>query len=150
MKINVICLINRHDAGNLPSTEEGLSNWCQTIWAEKEERLRLFYKDRKFVDSTRIEEVFTSQLEAELKAKCARHRKTLQILYILAIFYFILIPVVVVWLIYKFAIARYCVVIQVPLYIIMSYKLEGFEMFQIDYYNRYFNKKRSISNRKQL
>ena len=96
MKINVICLINRHDAVNLPSTEEGLSNyWCQTIWAEKKERLRLFYKDRKFVDSTYNEEVLTSQLEEERKAKCTRHRKT-QILYKLAIFYFIFIPVVVV------------------------------------------------------
>ena len=85
MKINVICLINRHDAANLPSTEEGLTNWCQTIRAEKEERLRLFYKDRKFVDSTRNEEVLTSQLEEELKTKCARSRKT-QILYKLAIF----------------------------------------------------------------
>ena len=137
--------MNRHDAANLPSTEESLNNWCQNIWAEKEERLKLFYKDRKFDDSTQNDGGLKGQREAELKANCARYRKA-QILYKLAIFYFILIPVVAVWLIYKFTIAKYCVVIHVPFFIIMTYKLEGFEMFQIDYYNRYFNMKRSISN----
>ena len=41
--------VKRYDVSELPESEEDLEAWLRQRWVEKEERLRLFYKHRKFV-----------------------------------------------------------------------------------------------------
>ena len=134
------CHLNRYDAVNLPSAEEGLNNWCQGIWAKKEERLKSFYKDRQFVDSTTEDKVPAIQRDAAQKVKYARHKRA-TFLFKVAISYFTSILVVVGWLIYNYTLVRYCMIVQLLFFIIMSHRLEGFEMFQIDYFNRFLTRK---------
>lgn len=40
--------IKRHKALDIPISKEGVDNWCKKVWKEKEERLKQFYKDKKF------------------------------------------------------------------------------------------------------
>ncbi|XP_011403843.2 PREDICTED: lysocardiolipin acyltransferase 1-like [Amphimedon queenslandica] len=41
--------VKKYNISELPESEEELEAWLRQRWAEKEERLRLFYKHRKFV-----------------------------------------------------------------------------------------------------
>ena len=42
--------IAHYKVSELPDTESGLEEWLRQIWKEKEERLRLFYTHRKFIE----------------------------------------------------------------------------------------------------
>jgi lysocardiolipin and lysophospholipid acyltransferase len=47
--------IEHHSLKNLPDNEEGLAQWLQERWKEKEERLKYFYENRHFPSPASIE-----------------------------------------------------------------------------------------------
>ncbi|XP_077863859.1 lysocardiolipin acyltransferase 1-like [Saccoglossus kowalevskii] len=47
--------IKRHPIATLPIDEEGLQKWCNEQWSEKEEVLKEFYKNKRFVNVENVE-----------------------------------------------------------------------------------------------
>lgn len=39
---------NRHSVNKLPKMSEGLTEWCQDLWKDKEEQLRQYYQEKSF------------------------------------------------------------------------------------------------------
>lgn len=49
--------VTRHDATTIPETDEGMETWLRERWAEKEQRLKHFYANRKFLAESEREMV---------------------------------------------------------------------------------------------
>ncbi len=118
--------VQRYVNTDLPKTEEELQQWCKSIWKQKEERLKHFYKNLKFSDKSSISP--EDDRRAMFKIKLA------------AIYWSLLIIVTTLALIY-FSLARWFILIQSVFFIFMSYR-GGFELFQARYCNRFFSVKK--------
>ena len=120
--------IKRHPIQSVPIGEAGLQEWCKTRWEEKEQRLKQFYAAKKFKHNNNVE-------CEELKYPAAEW--TLKF----ALFYWtVFILGIVILLIYS-SIARWLTLFQVCFFVYMT-RRGGFEFFQVEYFNKYFNSKK--------
>ena len=92
-------------------------------WAEKEERLKVFYKTMKNSGKGSF------GLDVENARSILWHIT-------FAIFYWSIIVAICVWILYNFEFARYVLVAQIS---VVSQKYCGFQMLEIDYYNLFFS-----------
>lgn len=142
---------------SLPLTEEGLQTWCKRRWHEKEQTLKDFYKNDKFVESTESRSRTVSvgdaepdvssvvdvndvkALEAKRRVADVKARKLM--LLALIVWHTFIAGIILVTLYYTFA--RYFTLVMVAFYMFMVFRFEGIDLFQIQYFNRFFSAKSS-------
>ena len=154
--------IKRHAVTSLPISEEGLQQWCCKRWAEKEDRLRCFYEQGKFTCEDHTKEniqhdgavsnnadidgaVKTEETPVRLSEKPgAASTKTVnpKVMLRITLVYWTLFVVGISLLMYHSWVIRWLTVLQICFYLYMGHGYGGFELFQADYFNLRFNKKK--------
>ena len=124
--------IERHPISGLPTGEDNLKTWCQERWKEKEQRLAEFHKNKMFSVKPAIGE--------EQNAKqytCSAETK----MYLALAYWTVFIFGIALMLCYSSTV-RWFAVIQVIFFVYMGHVYGGFEIFQVDYFNWLFKKKK--------
>lgn len=121
--------IKRHPIQSVPVTEEGLQEWCNKRWEEKEDKLKQFYTHKKFTEGS-----------TDSAIKPREYPATEWTLKFAMVYWTVFIIGITILLLYS-SLARWCSLFQIVFFIYMTYR-GGFEIFQIDYFNKYFNHKK--------
>ena len=117
--------IKRYPIQSIPLNEEGLKEWCQQRWVEKEEQLKNFHSAKRFThkNGTPCEELKYPAAEWTLK---------------FALVYWTVFVVAIISLLVYSSLARWLTLFQMIFFIYMTAR-GGFEFFQVDHFNKYFN-----------
>ncbi|ELU17930.1 hypothetical protein CAPTEDRAFT_172905 [Capitella teleta] len=116
--------IKRHEASSLPSSPDDLAAWCAAIWRQKEEVLKNFAQTKRFTDEPSSPDrgprfLFYATMVSWLVSVWA-----------------------ISWLLWSSSLAFWLAALQVAFFVYMGHFYGGFELFQADYYNRFFNRKK--------
>ena len=126
-------LIKRHPVASLPTTDEGLNEWCSERWAEKEKCLENFYRCKSFTDG----DVPNSDGNLHSTEKNNNSGEPPATLYIAFVFWTIVV-VIMTGLLIVSSLARWYAVILTTFHLFMCWR-GGFELFQVDWFNRWYN-----------
>ena len=126
--------IKRYPVANLPDSDEELATWCKQRWSEKEDQLRDFYSAGKFHSEISSGKAGTVTQE-EMGNRSESNTK---LLLMFAFAYWTCFVAAIFILLWVSWITRWFVGIQIVFFLVMGHK-GGFELFQADYFNRFFN-----------
>lgn len=131
--------IKRYPVEDLPQSEDGLRNWCCQRWAEKEEQLKKFAIEKTFITSKSGGE---PNLSTSSKSSSEQNNNLQQplLMYVMFLVYWSLLVCVTLYLIYFYSVARWIFLVQVILVMFMETQ-GGFDVFQVNYYLKFFAKK---------
>ena len=124
--------VERHAIDTVPENEQDLQKWCQKCWENKERRLCQFYQDKKFcVEPT-----------SKGDYKPPSHRVKPEVMLWIALVYWTIFVIGIFAILCYSSLARWLAMAQVVFFIYMGHKYGGFEIFQADYFNWFFNRKK--------
>lgn len=117
--------IKRHPVATLPLTNEGLQQWCCDRWKEKEKTLEAFSQTGRFGDAAKPSVGPVNMLKFTM-------------------FFWLVFVLGISFLLYYSSMARWLAFAEVVFYVVMGCYYGGFELFQADYYNKFFNNKKRV------
>lgn len=147
--------VKRHPVSSLPATDDGVTDWCNQRWAEKEVRLRRFYSDKKFLSADGASGDHHKQNGTQNSAAAAAAdsanvdddvgddggESSARLRLKIAFVYWTSFVVGITILLCCSWVARWYVGFQIVFFLAMGFR-GGFELFQADYYNKFFNERK--------
>ena len=122
--------IKRHPVETLPETEEGLSQWCQDRWFDKEKQLSHFSKSKSF------------DTPKQTKDRASMGKNPKFMLWIAFIYWTLFVVGIIAIIVYSW-LARWFLIFQVTFYLIMGFR-DGFEFFQVDMFYKMRSRKKKV------
>lgn len=132
--------IVRYSADLLPSTEAELEEWCKERWQEKEQCLKNFKQNSSFHPESSDSGASGDHLNMVAQSN-SNETKTQQMLKFALVYWTLFVLGITALLVYS-SLARWLALFQVGFYLYMGHVRGGFELFQADYFNWFFDTKK--------
>ena len=129
--------VRRHEIDELPVESDEIDQWCIKKWAEKEIKLRKFYKEGKFTEKDHIDETYKRKVNE-------RADRTMKLI----VGYWIIFLCITFYVLFTFWPARWFGLSVLIYYIAVMFIYGGTDILQLERFQK-DKPPRSLNNQKQ-